>query len=101
LRRGEDAACVQVAVQIAAVVAARPRGRLSMSAASRLWRRGRAWLEHRGSVRVPRVLYRWWARMAPAGWQLAGSPGRFRAARWSLASGLWGSVGSAVLAPAR
>jgi len=56
-------------------------GRLSMSAASRPRRRGRALLEHRGSVRVPQVLYRWWARMASAGWQLAGSPCRLGAAR--------------------
>ena len=40
--------CFQVAVQIATVVAAHPKGRLSMPAALRLRRRGQAWFEHPG-----------------------------------------------------
>jgi hypothetical protein len=40
--------CFRVAVKIATVVAARPKGRLSCRQPSRLRRRGQAWLEHPG-----------------------------------------------------
>jgi len=64
-----------VAVKIATVVAARPRGgsqagRLASTAA---WA-GLAWAPW--PARVPQVQYRRWARMVAAGSQLAGSPCR-------------------------
>jgi hypothetical protein len=75
LRHSEDAAGVPVAVTIATVVAA-VRGEAVRPAASRLRRGGQAWLERPWLARVPRVLYREWARMVSAGSPLAGSPCR-------------------------
>ena len=50
-----------------------------MSAVSRLWGVGGPSLSIVVLSASPQVLYRWWARMAPTGWQLAGSPCRLGA----------------------
>src|SRR5215471_2272637 len=61
------------AVQIAAVVAARPRGGLPCRPPHVYTGVGRPSLSTLACP-VPQVLYRRWARMVTAGWQLAGSP---------------------------